>query len=188
MSLRRRFSAAHQRLAVFWIAAGLGLAAPWLVPLLARELPVAATRVQALVCRVNSIHDGDTLRVTCNGKSKQVRLYCIDAPELDQRPWGPEARDHLRAITPATVKVVPKPTKYGNRDRHGRLVAEVFAGGREGRNLNLDMVTTGHAAVYPRYCTKDRYFWMEGVARNAGSGIWERGGDQQQPWVHRHQG
>jgi endonuclease YncB( thermonuclease family) len=41
---------------------------------------------QALMCRVNSIHDGDTLRVTCNGQREQLRLYCIDAPELDQRP------------------------------------------------------------------------------------------------------
>lgn len=132
------------------------------------------------MCRVNSIHDGDTLRVTCNGKSEQVRHYCIDAPELGQRPWGREAHDHLRTITPATVKVVPKPTQYGTRDRHGRQVAEVFAGDAEGRNLNLDMVTTGHGAVYPGYCGKGPYFRMEAAAD-----IWERAGDQQ-PWNSRH--
>jgi endonuclease YncB( thermonuclease family) len=151
-------------------------------------MPAVAVGAQALVCRVNSIHDGDILRVTCNGKPEQVRLYCIDAPEISQRPWGQEARDHLRDNTPATVRVVPKPTGYGTRDRHGRLVAEVFAGDVEARNLNQDMVTTDHAAVYPRYCTEDHYFWMEAVARKAESGIWERAGDQQQPWAHRRQG
>ena len=183
----RRFTPAHQRLALFWIAAGLGLAAPWLIPLLAREIPAMAGGTQSLTCRVNSIHDGDTLRVTCNGQSEQVRLYCIDAPELDQRPWGREARDHLRTITPGTVQVVPKRTRYGTRDRHGRLVAEVLAGS-EGRSLNLEMVGSSHAAVYPRYCTEGRYFRIEEVARKAGAGIWRRAGDQQRPWAHRRQG
>jgi endonuclease YncB( thermonuclease family) len=50
------------------------------------------------------------------------------------------------------------------------------------------MVTTGHAAVYPRYCSEGRYSRMKAAARRAGSGIWEREGDQQQPWAHRRQG
>jgi endonuclease YncB( thermonuclease family) len=48
------------------------------------------------------------------------------------------------------------------------------------------MATTGHAAVYPRYCSKGRYFRMEAAARKAAAGIWERAGDQQQPWNLRH--
>jgi endonuclease YncB( thermonuclease family) len=116
-----------------------------------------------------------------------VRLYCIDGPELDQRSWGREARDHLRAVTPGTVQVVPRRTQYGTRDRHGRLVAEVFTGA-DGRSLNLEMVGSGQAAVHSRYCNEVRYFREEDVARKAGAGIWGRAGDQQRPWAHRRQG
>lgn len=83
--------------------------------------------------------------------------------------------------------MAPRRTQYGTRDRHGRLVAEVFAGA-DGRRLNLEMVGSGQAAVYPRYCTEGRYFRMEDVARKAGAGIWRRAGDQQRPWAHRRQG
>lgn len=91
-----RLAAVHQRLALFWIAAGLGIAAPWLTscdPL--RVFPERAGN--ARTCTVASVHDGDTLRATCDGERLQVRLYCIDAPELDQAPWGRESYARLEA-------------------------------------------------------------------------------------------
>jgi hypothetical protein len=42
-------------------------------------------------CTVASIHDGDTLRAVCDGERLQVRLYCIDAPEMSQAPRGARA-------------------------------------------------------------------------------------------------
>jgi len=80
-------------------------------------------------CRVNSIHDGDTMRVTCNGSKQKVRLYCIDTPEIEQKPWGRESRDYLRSMTPKAITLLQR-----DKDDYGRIVAEVFAGDT---NLNL---------------------------------------------------
>jgi len=162
----------HQRLAAFWCLAGLGIALPWLLgdqgwfgfhP--SRE------------CRVLHISDGDTLRASCRGETVRIRLYCIDAPELDQRPWGEASRDHLRRLTPPTVRVVEH-----DRDRYGRLIGELFDGDT---SLNLALVAAGWAAVYPQYCQAPRYYAAEREARRAGLGIWSEEGDWQRPWVHR---
>jgi micrococcal nuclease len=129
-------------------------------------------------CTVKSIHDGDTIRVTCDGRHAKVRFYCIDAPELAQRPWGIESRDRLRAIAPRTVRVVEH-----DRDRYGRIVGEVFAGER---SLNLELVSDGYAAVYAHYCREGRYYAAERHAKAAELGIWAKPGEQQRPWEWRH--
>lgn len=168
----RRLLPRHQRVAAFWIISGLAIALPWLFS--------GASRPPARSCTVNSIHDGDTLRATCEGWKVKIRLYCIDAPEIDQRPWGIEARDHLRAIASRSVRVVERDR---DRDRYGRLVGEVFAGER---SLNLAMVRDGYAAVYPKYCKERRYYAEERRAKSADRGIWANAGEQQRPWEWRH--
>jgi endonuclease YncB( thermonuclease family) len=73
------------------------------------------------------IIDGDTIVVA----GQMVRLHGIDAPELDQTFWwrgqklvcGTMALAALEALT-AGVKVR---CTVVERDRHGRLVAKVFA-------------------------------------------------------------
>jgi endonuclease YncB( thermonuclease family) len=42
------------------------------------------------------VGDGDTIRVRMNGKPITVRLACIDAPEMAQRPYGQNARQYLQ--------------------------------------------------------------------------------------------
>jgi endonuclease YncB( thermonuclease family) len=168
---------AHHRLALFWGLAVLGLIGPWLLA----EIdigdwtnPNAAGRA----CSVASIHDGDTLRAVCDDERLQVRLYCIDAPELSQAPWGRESRDHLRRLTPGEVAI-----RIHETDRYGRRVGEILSA--DGTNLNLAMVSAGQAAVYPRYCRDPRFFAAEREARSGGLGIWSSTGDHQRPWDHR---
>jgi len=108
-------------------------------------------------------------------------LYCIDAPEIGQKPWGQESRDHLRGLAPQGSAVQ---IRQLDRDSYGRVVGEVLNGG--GDNLNLQMVLAGEAAVYPRYCADERYFQVQAVARAARSGIWARPGLHQTPWKFRH--
>jgi endonuclease YncB( thermonuclease family) len=81
---------------------------------------------------VLSIYDGDTMTVACAGRKMKVRLYCTDAPEMGQGPWGWESRDHLRAITPPTVRILVR-----DRDRDGREVADVVVPDDSEENLNL---------------------------------------------------
>ncbi|NCA72048.1 MAG: thermonuclease family protein [Sphingobacteriia bacterium] len=167
----------HHRLALFWGLAILGLLAPWAIAGIDwSALPFAAQPRQR--CTVASIHDGDTLRAECNGERLQIRLYCIDAPEMAQAPWGRESRDHLRAITPNYIEIQVRDT-----DRYGRTVAEIMT--PEGVSLNQRMVLDGQAAVYPSYCTDPAYTRLGEEARTHGIGIWSRPGDQQRPWDYR---
>lgn len=164
----------HRRLPVFWIAAVIGLVAPWLFDL---DIPALATGDDLGECTVQSIHDGDTMRVKCGGEQMKIRLYCIDAPELAQKPWGQESRDYLRSITGDRVTIIKH-----DIDRYGRTVGEVI---QDGRNLNLAMVEAGQAAVYRRYCSGSDYLHAETQARQQRIGVWSKTGDQQQPWNWR---
>ncbi|EXJ13573.1 thermonuclease family protein [Imhoffiella purpurea] len=158
---------------MFWIVAGLGIAFPWL---LGDGFQFFLRPVSE--CTISSIYDGDTLRATCGGNKKvKVRLYCIDTPEMGQKPWGTESRDYLRRIAPKTVRLVEH-----DRDRYGRIVGEVFDGDT---SLNLAMVEAGRAAVYPKYCSEARFFAAQGRARAVKRGIWAHPGDQQRPWEWR---
>lgn len=181
----------HRRTAAFWLVTvlALGGTSAWFSIRDAQKVAVADDDALltppgiAPSCDVISIHDGDTLKLDCawiEGKSQivTVRLYCVDAPELGQEPWGNRARDHLRSITGRAVAI--EPVEY---DRHRRLVAIVHS---EGGELNLRMVGDGFAAVYPKYCRVRRYFDAEGSARTRGIGIWSTLGAQQRPWDWRH--
>lgn len=123
-----------------------------------------------MICRVVSIYDGDTMTVICNRERYRVRLHCIDAPEMSQDPWGRISRDYLRSITPPVVALIPKDTGHGHLDRYGRIVADLITPDDRRRNLGMEMVRTGHAAVYGKYCDEAPYFWLEEVARGAGPG------------------
>lgn len=168
---RLHWSTRHQRLSLFWVAALVSLALPW--------LPNFSTGAHK-TCTVNSIHDGDTMRLTCEGEQVKVRLYCIDAPEMGQWPWGKVSRDYLRAITPKQVRLVAH-----DRDRYGRTVGEVITTDEAQENLNLAMIWSGQAAVYPRYCNDGQYYQAEQEARKIGSGIWGSKGLHQSPWSWR---
>jgi len=130
-------------------------------------------------CRVNSIHDGDTMRVTCNGRKQKVRLYCIDTPEIEQKPWGRESRDYLRSMTPKAITLLQR-----DKDDYGRIVAEVFAGDT---NLNLKMVRDGRAAVFKRYCKHQNFYEAQKQAEAEKLGIWSKKGLHQTPWKWRWQ-
>jgi len=132
-------------------------------------------------CTVLSIYDGDTMTVRCDGQKIKVRLYCIDAPEMAQKPWGMQSRDHLRNTTPATVQIV-----VHARDRYGREVGEVLVNNGS-LNLNKSQVQAGQAAEYDHYCKEQAYRDLESAARREKVGIWSIPGLQQEPWVWRRQ-
>lgn len=165
-------------MSLFWAVAVAALSLPWLwYEQFGPRISESLSRNQQSSCSVRNIYDGDTLTVLCDGREEKIRLYCIDAPEMGQQPWGRQSRDHLRRITPGQVTV-----RAVERDRYGRLVGEVLSGSR---SLNLGMVEAGQAAVYDRYCDERRYGVAEQQARQAGSGVWAEPGLQQRPWEWR---
>jgi endonuclease YncB( thermonuclease family) len=133
------------------------------------------------LCGLEQVLDGDSLRLTCGGKSVEVRLHCIDAPEKGQTPWGERSRAHLKRIAEDRVEMRAVET-----DRFGRTVAEVYNATGERLSLNLEQVEQGNAAVYTRFCEDSRFFRAERKARAAGIGIWGKRGEHQTPWTFRH--
>lgn len=132
------------------------------------------------LCDLSRITDGDTLRMKCDEQFVTVRLYCIDAPEMKQRPWGTGARKALERLTPRQVELRPV-----TRDRYGRTVGAIHDP-IANVSLGLELVRGGHVAVYPRYCTDPLYLEAEALAKAAHLGIWSQDGDQQTPWEVRH--
>ncbi|WP_295612319.1 thermonuclease family protein [uncultured Lamprocystis sp.] len=148
------------------------------------RLPQASdwpTPPSSRICTLDQVLDGDSMRLTCKGKSVEVRLHCIDAPEYEQIPWGKQSRHHLRKITPRKVEL-----KTIEIDQFGRTLGEVYTTEPSRRFLNLEQVVGGHAAVYEHYCSDPAFTRAQRKARKAGLGIWSKPGAQQTPWVFRH--
>lgn len=131
------------------------------------------------LCDVESVYDGDTAWVVCNGQREKLRLYCIDAPEMQQKPWGKQSRDHLRSIIGDTVSVERVDT-----DRYGRTVARIWA---DDMDLNGRMIRDGWAVVYPKYCplSERTYRSQEVLAQYHSNGVWSADGVQSRPWAWR---
>lgn len=134
----------------------------------------------AMAGSIIGCRDGDTCTIRDGAAELTVRLYCIDAPELDQYPWGDRARAALGLSSGDRVTLV----RHG-ADRYGRVIAEIIR--PDGQNVGLELVRAGHAAVYRRYCPAGAYYRAEDEARRAGVGIWRRPGEQQTPWEWRRQ-
>ena len=135
----------------------------------------------AIAQTVVRITDGDTLVVNIRGQQERIRLACIDAPEMKQAPFGRASRDRLRQLTPvgSTVRL-----RTLTRDRYGRIVAEVF---HQGKNVNLELVKEGQAAVYRQYlqgCDRNAYLPAELEAQQRKKGFWQQE-DPVVPWDFR---
>ncbi len=99
---------------------------------------------------VQSIHDGDTLKVKTTGydKPKSVRLRGVDTPEVSfrgetQGEIAFEARDYLRSLLPIGASIKVDLGKVATT--HGRLLGKVFY---QGRDIGLLLIAEGLAAPY----------------------------------------
>lgn len=130
--------------------------------------------------RVTRIIDADTIEVRLKTGQIRVRLYAIDAPEMDQ-PWGPEATQALsKLVLRQTVEIEPV-----EEDTDGRIVATVFVGDDD---VNADLVRSGDAWAFRPQMTKadEGLCDLESQARAARRGLWSLPPDQTQaPWVWR---
>ncbi|MFC1837249.1 thermonuclease family protein [Thermodesulfobacteriota bacterium] len=122
------------------------------------------------MAKVVSVTDGDTIKVyNADQGQVKIRLYGIDSPEKGQ-PYGKAAGKHLASlIAGATVEVETVTT-----DRYGRTVGIVFDNSET--NISQEMVRSGYAWVYKRYCDKpfcDFWLLLEKEARDDKKGLWQ---------------
>lgn len=123
---------------------------------------------------IRHVHDGDTV---VRNDGERIRLIGIDTPELarDARPaedYALAARDHLRALVAEAESLS---ARYGQerRDDYGRLLAHLYA---NGRNLQAELLEAGLATplfIAPNLGHADCYRQATGMARDARRGIWQ---------------
>ncbi len=125
--------------------------------------------------RVERVVDGDTIYLTDGAK---IRLYGIDAPER-QQPYGMESRKALAGMVNGEIRI-----EEMDVDRYGRSVSVVWIGDM---NVNQEMIRSGMAWVYDRYCRErfcDDWVALEDEARKGRRGLWaDRGAVE--PWEWR---
>ena len=146
------------------------------------SMPVAALADQVL-----SVGDGDTITVVnAQQQKRQVRLACVDAPEMSQRPAGPASRKALQALLPVGTGVS---LQVKSIDRDGFTVAEVFKPGQPAP-VNMQMVSEGMAFIDRKSlkgCDEYSYGEAETGASVSKRGVWGPllGYDLMFPWDYR---
>lgn len=124
--------------------------------------------------RVIEVVDGDTVKVSKDGRTETLRLIGIDTPEVvdPRKPvqcFGREASARAKELLSAQrVRIAEDPTQ-DTRDKYGRLLVYLWL--EDGTFFNLQMVQEGYAHEYTydvpyRHQTDFRAAQQE--ARNAG--------------------
>ena len=128
------------------------------------------------------IKDGDTLVVSKDSLVEDVRLYGIDCPELDQKPYGDLARKRLAHLLEPydEIEVIQV-----DRDHYNRIVGEVWV---ERNCINTQLLSEGYAFAYRRYLKgeyRERYLQAEEIARRHKLQFW-REPNFEKPWDYRY--
>jgi endonuclease YncB( thermonuclease family) len=134
----------------------------------ARQAPPSVP--QEFTARCIGVTDGNTLRVllvSSGGKREiKIRLYGIDAPELDQA-YGTQAKKALSNLAfGKTLKVYSK-----GHDRYGGLLAWLFVGSTP---INGEMVKAGAAWWYQEYAPNEKKLGqLQEAAKAEKRGLWK---------------
>ena len=120
---------------------------------------------------VVGVADGDTITVLDADKVQhKIRLTGIDAPEKKQ-PFGNRSKQSMSDMVFNKNVTV----ETGKRDRYGRELGKVLAGGKD---VNLEQVRAGLAWHYKAYertqpvTDRQAYADAENEAKDAKRGLW----------------
>ena len=146
----------------------------------------AHTESEAQYVRVVEANDGDTITVLWGGRREKVRLIGIDAPEVEQRPWGQRAKKYLKDLLDASRWAVSIELDVEKKDQYGRLLSYVWTSDR--RMINVQMLKEGYAMLYtfpPNIRYVDEFKKVQDEARRKGLGIWGKAGLKETPREYR---
>jgi len=119
--------------------------------------------------QVLRVVSGQTLEAISMGETLRVRLAGIEAPDIQQHPWGQAAKKHLQAMLSnktATLELDGQP------DRFGRQWAYVW---QNGKLLNEELLKEGYVLWDGRSPDRkydDRLEKAQAWGRIMGHGIW----------------
>lgn len=145
-----------------------------------------AQRPKAVSARVIEVHDGDTISILFDSKSEKVRLIGIDAPELNQRPWGLRAKNHLKELIMSSQWIIILEFDIEKRDKYGRFLC--YGWTSDGKMINVQMLKDGYAMLFtfpPNIRYVDEFRKAQKEARQKGLGIWSGKGLKESPYKYR---
>ena len=130
--------------------------------------------------RIESVTDGDTIRVGIDGTSTRVRLIGIDTPEVKdpRKPlqcFGEQASARAHKVMDGHKVWLEFDPTQDRTDRYGRLLAYVWLDG--GGMVNEHMLRDGFAHEYTYeqpYKYRTKFKAAERSAREAGTGFGPR--------------
>lgn len=123
-------------------------------------------------CKILRISDGDSLECSLGGQRVRVRLLGIDTPELQQEPWGREARSFLQRLLPVN-DVVRLETDVRERDQYRRILAYVWTD--SATMVNEAVLRAGYGVPYivsPNVKHAATLRAASASARDARAGLW----------------
>lgn len=166
------------------LAAGLSAcasSAPAAVP--GAAVPARAPQGQVLEGVVDRVVDGDTIKVTIDGREESVRMIGIDTPESVKPDspvecFGPEASAFAAEALDGASVVLEFDESQGYRDRYERVLAYVWRVEPDGslRLFNEEAVESG-LAIARRYgdvpfSWEPELMAAQERATSAGRGLW----------------
>lgn len=127
---------------------------------------------------VTEVIDGDSLIVkTREGKTLEVRLEGIDAPEVGQA-GGEGAKDLMEALVEGEAITLSTAEPEPEKDIYGRTLAKI---GHQNEDLGEEMVERGGA-----WAVDENLEDEQDRAKNQGKGIWKnREWSKTPPWEFR---
>jgi micrococcal nuclease len=147
--------------------------------ILAANSLIHANTDDAIIGKVVSVADGDTITVLENNTQHRIRLYGIDSPEKRQ-DFSNRAKQFMADLVfQKQVRVVKQDV-----DRYGRIVGLVYTGNV---SVNEELVKNGLAWVYLYYCkipVCEDWLALESQARAGKLGLWSHP-DPVPPWEYR---
>lgn len=108
-----------------------------------------ATGNELVEAKYVSTNDGDTFRLTVDGKVKRIRLLMIDTPEMnyeenDPMPYAEEAKQYTQQLLENASKIELLYDKGPETDKYGRLLTYVFI---DDVLIQESLLREGYAAV-----------------------------------------
>lgn len=135
---------------------------------------------QREIVKLIDVADGDTIIVNWHGNRERVRLLLIDTPEMNYTRKGPQPDPYAfeakifienELLLASSIEIE---LDFQKRDNHGRLLAHLYA---DGKNINLTLLEQGlarYAFDFGNYKYQKEYRNAEKNAKKNKRNIWSK--------------